>query len=68
MGDTNNLLISGLYYIFIFFISLFSIFAVYLLVRYGRSIIISLLGSLLYVFVFLTILNQAHQIFKTLVP
>ena len=65
--NTNVLLISGIYYVFVFFISLFSVFAVYLFIRYGRSIIIALAGSVIYSIIFLKLLSDSYQLLHTLI-
>ena len=62
----NNLLIASLYYIFTVLITFFSIFSIYLLIRYGRSIIFAITGSLIYTILFLKILSDSYQLLHIL--
>ena len=56
-----QLTISSVYYILVAILTLFSLFAVYLLIRYGRSIVLSLTLSIVYALFFITILSQSYQ-------
>lgn len=55
-----NLLIAGVYFIVTGLLSLFSVFAVYVLVRYGQSKTLSVIISLFYGFFYLTILSASY--------
>lgn len=55
-----NLLITGIYFIVTGLLSLFSVFAVYVLVRYGQSKTLSVIISLFYGFFYLTILSASY--------
>ena len=57
----NEILISGIYYFLVAVLSLFSIFGVYILIRYGKSVPFALVVCLVYGFLFLTILAQSYQ-------
>ena len=63
MNTSNpaNLLIAALYYILVGLLSLFSIFGVYILVRYGKSTPFAIVVSIVYMFFFLQILSQSYQ-------
>jgi hypothetical protein len=61
LSNPNNLLIAGIYFILVGIMSLFSLFGVYILIRYGRSVPFSITLSVLYVFFFLTILFQSYH-------
>jgi len=70
MGSTNNILqliVYGAYYISIGILALLSLFGVYLLASHGRSRMLSILVSLVYIFFFLTMLGATeatlHSIF-----
>ena len=59
LSNPANLIITGIYYVITGFLILFSVFGIYILVRYGQNRIISLAISLLYAIFFLTILSQS---------
>ncbi len=54
-----NLLIAGVYYAIVAILTFFSIFGVYVLIRYGEKRALSLLVALLYSFFFFSILAQS---------
>ncbi len=56
-----NLIITGIYYILTVMIAFFSIFGVYVLLRYGRSRTVSLSISILYSIVFLALLQLSYS-------
>ena len=66
LSNPTNLIIAGLYLVLVGFLAFFSIFGVFILVRYGKSVPFCLVVSLLFAFVFLQILNQSFQTLKTL--
>jgi len=61
-----SLIISGIYYVLIVFLALFSIFGVYILIRYGKSRPFSLTLAIIYSLFFLTILFQSYQTLHSL--
>lgn len=61
-SNFNILLISGVYYILVILISFFSLFGVYILVRYGKSPLLGLGVALIYSFIFVEILINSHNI------
>lgn len=54
LSNTAKLIISGIYYILMGILGLFSIFGVYILLRYGRSLAITGLISILFSIFFIT--------------
>lgn len=54
LSNIAKLIISGIYYILMGILALFSIFGVYILLRYGRSLAVTGLVSILYSIFFLT--------------
>jgi len=61
-----NLLIAGIYYVLVAFLTFFSVFGVYILIRYGKSLPFALIVSIVYALFFLTILNQSYQTLHSL--
>ncbi len=61
-----NLLIAGIYYVVAGIMAFFSIFAVYILIRYGQSKLLSLAIGVIYGFFFLTILAQSFHTLKSI--
>ena len=66
LSDPANLLIAGLYYVLVGVLSLFSVFGVYVLVRYGKTFLLSLAIAGVYAFIYLTILAQSYQTLRNL--
>ncbi len=66
LNDPTNLLVAGIYYLGAGVLSLFSIFGVYLLMRYGKSTLLSFTVSVFYIFIFLSILGSSYQSLQTL--
>jgi hypothetical protein len=66
ISNPTNLLIAGLYLVLVGILSFFSIFGVYILMRYGKSTPIAFAVSLFYAFVFLQILNSSYQTLQKL--
>lgn len=56
-----SLLISGIYYVLVGIMTFFSIFGVYVLIRYGQNRSLALLVSLLFTFFFLSSLIQSYS-------
>jgi hypothetical protein len=65
-SNATNLLISGIYYIFVGIMGFFSLFGVYILIRYGKSIIFSLVLAVVFSIFFLQILAASHATLHTL--
>lgn len=61
LSNPANLVITALYYLLSGILTFFSIFAVYVLTRYGRNTLLALVISLLYGFFFLKILTDSYQ-------
>lgn len=61
-----QLTISSVYYILVAILTLFSLFAVYLLIRYGRSLAMSFTISIVYILFYIIILSQSYQTLHTL--
>lgn len=66
LSTPANLLIAGIYYVLAGGLTLFSIFGVYVLVRYGKSSLLSLVIAMLYAFVYLKILTESYATLKIL--
>jgi len=66
LSNPGNLIIAGVYFILVFFLSLFSVFGVYILIRYGKSVPLALAVSVVYAVFFLKILNDSYQTLHTL--
>ena len=66
LSNPTNLLIAGIYYILAGIITFFSVFGVYILIRYGKSTPLALTIALLYSFIFLEILNQSYQTLQSI--
>lgn len=61
-----TLLVTGIYYALVLVLSVFSIFGVYLLIRYGRSRSLSLSIALAYSIFFLVLLSQSYSLLQSL--
>lgn len=61
LSTPANLLIAGIYFIVTGLLSLFSVFAVYVLVRYGQSKTLSISIGLFYGLFYLTILSASYS-------
>ncbi|MDE2311556.1 MAG: hypothetical protein KGJ93_00495 [Patescibacteria group bacterium] len=61
LSDPNNLLIAGVYYVITGGLVLFSLFGIYVLLRYGKSTLLAFAVSVFYAFIFLAILSQSYQ-------
>jgi len=66
LSDPANLLIAGIYYVIVGIMSFFSIFAVYILMRYGRSTLLAFAFSIFYIFIFVSLLGNSYQALQTL--
>lgn len=60
LSSPINLIIASIYYIIVGLISLFSLFGVYILIRYGRSILLAVTVSAIYALFFLKILAETY--------
>lgn len=63
--DTSNpisLIISSLYYVIVIVLSFFSLFSVYILLRYGRNRSVSLAVCLIFALFYLTILQHSYSL------
>ena len=65
-SSPQNLLISGIYYVIVGFMAFFSLFGVYILIRYGKSVIFSLILTVLYAIFFLQILAESYATLHTI--
>ncbi|MCL5009038.1 MAG: hypothetical protein M1400_01710 [Patescibacteria group bacterium] len=61
LSSPINLLIAGIYFLLVLVLSFFSVFGVYVLVRYAQSRMVALGVSLLYGFFYLTILSASYS-------
>ena len=61
LSTPGNMLIAGVYFVLTAIMSLFSIFGVYILIRYGKSTLLAFSVSVFYAFIFLTILGASYQ-------
>ena len=66
LSNPNNLLIAGVYFTLAAILSFFSIFGVYILIRYGRSRPLALAISIVYGFFFIKILIDSYSTLRTL--
>jgi hypothetical protein len=66
LSSPANLLIAGIYWVIVGIMALFSLFGVYVLLRYGANQIFSLVLSIIYGFFFLTLLFQSYQLLTAL--
>ena len=66
LSTPANLLIAGIYYLLAGAMTLFSLFGVYILIRYGKSAITALIVALLYGFIYLEILAQSYSTLKNI--
>jgi hypothetical protein len=62
LSSPINLIIAGFYFLIVGVITLFSLFGVYILIRYGKSYIFSVAVGVLYSFFFLTLLFQSYNL------
>lgn len=66
LSNPTNLLIAGVYYILVAVLSFFSIFGVYILIRYGKSTPLAFTVAIVYSFIFLKILAESYQSLNSL--
>ena len=66
VSDPIITIISAAYYILAGILTLFSIFSIYVLLRYARSRVLALVICLIYSGLFLTFLGQSHYLLQTL--
>ncbi len=60
-SNPASLLIAGIYYLLVTVLSFFSIFGVYILIRYAKSRPLAFSVAVVYAFFFLKILSETHQ-------
>ena len=65
-SDPTSLIIAAVYYILVSILSFFAIFGIYILIRYGKSSILTLIGSLLFAFFYIKILADSYAMLKGL--
>lgn len=61
LSNPVNLLIASIYFILAAAMSLFSVFGVYVLIRYGESKLLAFFVSILYSLMFLTVLTNSYH-------
>jgi hypothetical protein len=66
LSTPANLLIAGIYYVIVGIMAFFSIFGVYILIRYGKSSSMALTVSLIYSFFFLVILASSYRTLQSI--
>lgn len=67
LSNPVNLLIAGVYWALTGMLIFFSIFSVYILVRYGKHRILTLLISIIYALIFLKIFSGSYSALKQLI-
>jgi hypothetical protein len=65
--DIAKLIVQAFYYILVVITIFLGIFAVYVLIRYGRSRMFSLILSLVFIFFFLTALSQSYSTLQSII-
>lgn len=60
LSSPANLLIAGIYFFLVAILGFFSFFGIYTLIRYGESRAVALSVSILYSFIFLSILSTSY--------
>lgn len=66
LSSPTNLLIAGIYYVLVGVLTFFSVFGVYILIRYGKSTPLAFTVAVVYGFLFLTILAQSYSTLNNL--
>ena len=66
LSDPSNLIIAAIYYIAAGILSIFSIFGVYLLIRYGKSTLLAFSVCVFYIFIYLSILGSSYAALQAL--
>lgn len=62
-----NLLIAGIYYVLAGVLTFFSIFGVYILIRYGKSKTTSLAIAVIYSIIYLKILAESYGTLRAII-
>ncbi len=62
----QNLLIAGIYWVLVAILGFFSLFGVYILIRYGQSRPLALSIAAVYAFFFLKIFIESYNTLKTI--
>lgn len=66
LSDPANLVLAGIYFVITGIMTFFSIFGVYILMRYGRSTLFAFGLSVFYVFIYISILGSSYNSLQTL--
>jgi hypothetical protein len=66
LSTPANLLVAGIYYLIVGLLTFFSLFGVYILIRYGKSTILSLIVAVLFSLIYLQILAQSYQTLRNI--
>ena len=66
LTNPGNLIIAAIYYILVGIMAFFSIFGVYVLIRYGKSRTLSVVVSIIYIIFFLQILEQSYRTLQSI--
>jgi len=66
LSNLQSLAITGAYYLITGVLVFFSLFGIYILLRHGKSTLLTLFISLLYSLFFLIILAHSYQALKSL--
>ncbi len=67
LSPIANLIISSIYYILIVIMVFFSLFGIYVLIRYGEKRSLALIISLLFSIFFLGVLAQSYSTLQSIV-
>ena len=65
-SNPNNLLIAAVYFLLVSVLAFFSLFGVYILIRYGRSTPLALAVSVTYGVIFIKILASTYLLLSSL--
>ena len=61
LSSPQNLLIASIYFVLIGLLTLFSLFGVYILIRYGRSAPLAVAIAVVYALFFIKILSETYS-------
>ena len=61
LSSPTNLLIAGLYFVLVGLLTLFSLFGVYILIRYGRTAPLAVAIAVVYALFFIKILAETYS-------
>ncbi len=65
-AHTFSIILTAAYYIILGIITLFGLFGIYLLITHGRSRLISIITSGVFIFVFLILIITSHNALSSL--